>query len=90
VKSTPTTWPDSPTWRAAQKTSVPEPEPRSSTFSPGASRPVAGLLLVPSPPLESDDENSCPPPSTEDALLACPDDRRPLAPEAPGRLRVTR
>ena len=37
VKSTPTTRPDSPTSMAAQKTSVPEPEPRSSTFSPGRS-----------------------------------------------------
>ena len=31
VKSTPTTRPEAPTWRAAQNASVPEPEPRSST-----------------------------------------------------------
>src|SRR5439155_1626762 len=37
VKSTPITRPESPTWTAAQNTSVPEPEPRSSTLSPGAS-----------------------------------------------------
>jgi hypothetical protein len=37
VKSTPTTLPAGPTWTAAQNTSVPEPEPRSSTVSPGAS-----------------------------------------------------
>ena len=35
VMSTPTTRPDSPTSTAAQKMSVPEPEPRSSTVSPG-------------------------------------------------------
>ena len=35
VMSTPTTRPVSPTSTAAQKMSVPEPEPRSSTVSPG-------------------------------------------------------